>query len=162
MGAINARLQTLVEVPQFRVALREVGTVKYPRAFIDDVRAAAEVFHRMTEDADREYLLALYLSSRNQPAGCEVIAVGSRLGVSSTPAEVFKGALLANAASMVLGHNHTSGDPTPSAADRVFTRNAVRIGHDIGVAVLDHVIVGRAGEFYSMREHGEIFETGAA
>ncbi len=162
MGAINARQQTFVEVPQFRVALREVGTVKYPRRFIDNVPAAAEVFSHLTDDTDREHLLALYLSSRNQPIGCEVIAIGSRLGVSATPAEVFKGALLANAASVVLGHNHTSGDPTPSAADLVFTRAAMRIGHDLGVAVLDHVIVARAGEFYSMREHGEIFETGAA
>lgn len=67
------------------------------------------------------------------------------------PREVFKGALLSSAASVILLHNHPSGDPDPSAEDREVTRKLVEAGRLLGVPVLDHVIVG-VGAFYSFRE----------
>ena len=69
------------------------------------------------------------------------------------PREVFKAALLANAAAIVLCHDHPSGEPTPSPDDLQLTRRLVEAGTLLGVDVLDHVIVGD-GRYYSFKESG--------
>jgi DNA repair protein RadC len=71
------------------------------------------------------------------------------------PREVFKAALLSNAASIILTHNHPSGDPTPSPDDHQLTRRLVDAGRLIGVEVLDHIIVGD-GRYFSFREGGRL------
>jgi len=71
------------------------------------------------------------------------------------PREVFKAALLANAAAIILTHNHPSGDPTPSADDMALTRRLAEAGTLIGVEVLDHIIVGD-GRYFSFREGGRL------
>lgn len=69
------------------------------------------------------------------------------------PREVFKAALLANAAAIVVAHNHPSGDPTPSPDDMEMTRRLVAAGGVLGMSVLDHIIVGHGG-YYSFHEGG--------
>ena len=69
------------------------------------------------------------------------------------PREVFKAALLANAASIVLAHNHPSGDPAPSPDDVALTRRLVDAGRLLGVEVLDHIVIGE-GRYVSVRELG--------
>ena len=86
---------------------------------------------------------------------CEV----SRGGISMTlvhPREVFQIALLANAASVVLVHNHPSGDPTPSQDDFAITHRVKEAGNVIGVELLDHVILGHAGRYASIKELGRL------
>jgi len=78
------------------------------------------------------------------------------------PREVFKAAIAANAAAVVLAHNHPSGDPTPSEADIKVTRDLIRAGQLLKIEVLDHVIIGRATperqkDFVSLRELGYFF-----
>ena len=145
-------------VPQYRVALKKVGCAYYSSATIGHVDAAAEVFCQLAEDADREYIMALYLNARNEPIGCEVLAIGGLFGTTCLAGEVFKGALCANAASLILGHNHPSGDVTPSAADREMTHQAVAAGRALGLSVLDHIIVARSGNYHSMRDVDPMFE----
>lgn len=82
-------------------------------------------------------------------AKCRVLTVhtasiGSLDGTNAHPREVFKAAVLANAHSVVLGHNHPSGDPTPSPNDVAVTRRLVEAGKLIGIDVLDHVVIGAA------------------
>lgn len=64
--------------------------------------------------------------------------------------EVFRPAIVANAASLIVAHNHPSGDPTPSAEDLAFTRRCVQAGRMLGIDVADHLIIG-AGDYVSMR-----------
>ena len=78
------------------------------------------------------------------------------------PREVFKSAIAANAAAVVLAHNHPSGDPTPSEADIKVTRDLIRAGQLLKIDVLDHVIIGRATperpkDYVSLRELGYFF-----
>jgi DNA repair protein RadC len=89
---------------------------------------------------------------------CRVIAYHevSRGTLDATlvhPREVFKAALLANAASVMLAHNHPSGDPSPSPDDCALTRRLVAAGHLIGIPVTDHIIIG-AGRWVSLRASG--------
>jgi DNA repair protein RadC len=68
------------------------------------------------------------------------------------PREVFKGALLANAHSLILAHNHPSGNTEPSSADRTVTETLLKAGKLLDVQILDHVIVGSTGKYYSFRD----------
>lgn len=83
----------------------------------------------------------------------------SRGTVSTTlvhPREVYQAALLTNAASIVLVHNHPSGDPTPSADDLAVTRNVKHAGDLLGIELLDHVIIGHEGRHASFKDQGRL------
>ena len=70
------------------------------------------------------------------------------------PREVFKPAILSNAASILVGHNHPSGDPTPSGEDGQVTERLQQAGDVLGIDLLDHVIIGEEGRWVSLKERG--------
>ncbi len=103
--------------------------------------------------ADREKLICLHLNVRNMVISYEVVAVGTLTEAPSHPREVFKGALLANADSVILCHNHPSGDPQPSEDDILFTKRLKEAGDILGISLLDHLIFGD-NSFVSLRYRG--------
>ena len=114
---------------------------------------AAGVWQRFPDAATwpREHFLVLHLDGKNRLLGIEETSVGTATAALVHPREVFLGAILANAASVILAHNHPSGDPTPSAEDAALTARLRQAGELLGVRVLDHVVLG-AGRFVSMAE----------
>lgn len=104
---------------------------------------------------DRETLAVLLLDVRLGLITLEVIAVGAVAHVSVEPREVFAPAVAARASSVVLAHNHPSGDPEPSAQDVDFTRAMVQAGRVLAIDVLDHLIVC-ARSYYSFRHAGRL------
>lgn len=108
----------------------------------DDV---VEVLGRKVRRAQQEHFLVLLLNARHEVIGKETVSVGSLNASIVHPREVFKPAVLASAASVVLIHNHPSGDPEPSEEDLSITRRLVECGELLGIQVLDHVIVARRG-----------------
>lgn len=109
------------------------------------LRSPADIYRscRDLQDADRERFLVLHLDPGLRLVAREEVAVGTLDRTLLTSREVFKGAILANSAAIVLVHNHPSGDPSPSAEDIRITRYLVEVGRWLGIPVLDHVIVGR-------------------
>ena len=103
----------------------------------------------------RENFLVLLLNARHEVMSVETVSVGSLNASIVHPREVFRSAVIQSAASVVLVHNHPSGDPEPSADDLRTTRDAVAAGRLLGVSVVDHVIIG-AGRHVSLRERGAI------
>lgn len=103
--------------------------------------------------SDRERFICLHLNTKNWLLSWEVVSIGSLNATVVHPREVFKAAILANAAAVVLCHNHPSGDPEPSGADLQLTRRLVKAGDVIGIEVLDHVVLTETG-FVSLRERG--------
>jgi len=93
------------------------------------------------------------LTTKNKVAGIHIISIGSLNTTIVHPREVFKAAILNNAASIILFHNHPSGDPTPSAEDIKVTKRLTDAGKIMGIAVLDHIVVGD-GEYWSFKEKG--------
>ena len=83
------------------------------------------------------------------------VSVGSLMSSPAHPREVFSNALRRGAASVVLVHNHPSGNPSPSREDLLLTERLVKAGELLGVEVLDHIIIGD-GEYVSMRKLGRI------
>jgi DNA repair protein RadC len=133
---------------QDRIALKTLPTIRSPR----DV---ADLFWKHLQDPDRENFCVLMLDTKNHVTGMMVVSVGDLSSAVVHPREVFKAALLANAASIILAHNHPSNDPTPSNEDIAVTRRLQEAGELLGVAVLDHVIVGNmGGRFVSLKEQG--------
>jgi len=116
----------------------------------NQIRAA---FQELLGDADREYFLAFMLDGKNRISSCNVVSVGSLNQAIVHPREVFKAAILSNAAAIIVAHNHPSGDTSPSREDREITRRLKEAGDMIGIRVLDHIILGESG-YLSFTEQG--------
>ena len=104
-------------------------------------------------DQRREHFYCLYLNARNQVIRGEVISIGSLSSSIVHPREVFYPAITHAAASVILSHNHPSGDVSPSRDDIELTRRLMHAGSIMGIDVLDHIILGEDC-FLSMKEHG--------
>lgn len=89
-----------------------------------------------------EYMYVLTLDTKNQLAGVHQVSQGTLNGALVHPREIFKRALLNNAASILLIHNHPSGNPTPSREDVEMTKRIKAAGDIIGITLLDHIIMG--------------------
>ncbi|MEY4199292.1 MAG: hypothetical protein RLZZ265_1032, partial [Verrucomicrobiota bacterium] len=109
-----------------------------------------------------EHFLVLLLNTRRRLIRVERISQGTLDAIHVHAREVFKHAISANAAAIVLVHNHPSGDPTPSEADIKVTRDLIRAGQLLKIDVLDHVILGRKTtererDYASLRELGYFY-----
>ncbi|MBE3585399.1 MAG: DNA repair protein RadC [Thermoanaerobacter sp.] len=132
------------------------SNVMYSARRIKSPEDVVDLTGRFLEDADREKCLAVYLNNKNEPNAIHVVSVGTLNSSPLHPREVFKAALLCNAAAVILVHNHPSGDPAPSPEDVAATKRLVEAGNVLGVELLDHIVVGRDGEFVSLKGRGLI------
>lgn len=123
-------------------------TIKSPQDVAEYCRASLE-------GKEEEIFEVIYLTVRSTVIGTEILAVGVIDRASVSARKVVQCALAAKAASIVLTHNHPSGDPKPSAEDVAFTAEVIKAASVFDISVLDHIIVGRGGH-YSMRSKGLI------
>jgi len=91
---------------------------------------------------DREEFIIIGLDGKNRIQFLNSVSMGCLTSSIVHPREVFKAAILGNAVSLILCHNHPSGDPTPSPEDVEITKRLVECGKLLGIAILDHVIIG--------------------
>ena len=115
--------------------------------------AAAMVQHEMSI-LEQEYLKVFLLDTRNRVMDIVEVYHGSLNSAQIRIAELFKPAIQRQAAAIILCHNHPSGDPTPSPDDVAVTRAAVQAGKLLDVDLLDHLIIGSAGKWASLKEKG--------
>jgi len=107
-----------------------------------------------------EKFFAVYLNIKHEPIATKQIAEGSLSACFVHPREVFAPAITNHAATIIVAHNHPSGDPTPSKEDIDLTGTLVETGEIIGIPVLDHIIIGD-NRYYSFVSHDMIKKTGA-
>jgi DNA repair protein RadC len=122
----------------------------------EPVRSAADVYERyryLLADSPVEVFLVVLLDVKHRLSQDACVSVGILNGSLIHPREVFATAVAKRAASIVLVHNHPSGDPFPSPEDREVTQRLRSAGEIVGIPVLDHVIIGSCS-FYSFREEG--------
>jgi len=145
----EARWEATVEIVR-----RALST---PLSLPGPFRSAADVFDRYRyslADYPVEVFLVLLLDVKNRQMQDIRVSTGILNGSLIHPREVFAPAVRERAASILLVHNHPSGDPAPSPEDREVTRRLRSAGGIVGIAVLDHVIIGD-GSFYSFREEAD-------
>lgn len=131
---------------------RFVSLAPEERAIISNPADVSNLLSAEMSALDQEHLRVLLLSTRNEVIGVEEIYVGNVNTSVVRPAEVFRPGIRRNATSIIVVHNHPSGDPTPSGADASITRELVEAGELLGMELLDHVVIGSGGRFISMKE----------
>jgi DNA repair protein RadC len=124
-----------------------------PGTTVRSSRDLVAYFHRKLRDRRREEFIAVLLDGKNRVLREERISIGSLTASIVHPREVFLVAVKESAGSIVLVHNHPSGDPTPSPEDLEVTRRLVRAGEILGIRVLDHLIIGERG-YTSLLDRG--------
>lgn len=125
-----------------------------PKKTISTPEDVVELCWPQLRGADREHFWSIALNTKNHLVRMVEVSVGSLNASIVHPRELFRDAVRLSAASVVVVHNHPSGDPSPSGADIQLTRRLVKAGDVLGIEVLDHVIVGDGGEHSSLRELG--------
>jgi len=103
----------------------------------------------------KEHLKSLLLDTKNRVLAIKTVSIGDLSSSIVHPREVYKDAVLASAASIIIAHNHPSGDPTPSAEDVAVTKRLIQSGEIMGIDLLDHIVLGD-GTFVSLKERGLI------
>ena len=147
-----AQLKAAVEIAR-RAALPLDGA----RRPVDSPEAAAAILRPHLADKQKEHFVALLLDSRHHLIRMSPIAVGSLSATLVHPRELFKEAIAASAAAVIIAHNHPSGDPEPSEHDIELTKRLVRAGALLGIEMIDHLIVGK-DDIVSLRQLGVIGE----
>jgi len=98
---------------------------------------------------EQEALYVLALNARHRVLASIMVALGGANQVHVKPKEIFRPAIMVNAAAVIVGHNHPSGDATPSVDDRAMTESLQKAGELLGIPLLDHLVVTR-GSFWSL------------
>lgn len=134
---------------------RETPAVDVDR-YVHTARDAAALLGPLIEAEPVEVVGILCLDTRRRVLAYREVSRGGLDRTLTSPREMFQAALLVNAGAIVVGHNHPSGDPRPSPDDRALTVRVVQAGEIIGIRVVDHIIVGQEGRYFSFHEKGEL------
>jgi DNA repair protein RadC len=177
-GSLNALAQATVDelkqisgvgpdkaatlVAAFALARRMEQERREESPVLDNPETVVRFIREENRLGNVESFLALLLNVRKKLIRVEKISQGLLDTILVHPREVFRAAIMANAAGIVLVHNHPSGDPTPSEADIKVTRELIRAGHLLKIEVVDHIIIGRATaerakDYSSLRELGYFY-----
>lgn len=147
-------MPTPMSISVFRLSLIKDHVIPYAKASLIltpiDVH---DLIKEYLQGTDREQFIALFLDSESKVIGINTVSIGTLTESLVHPREVFKGAILANAASIIVVHNHPSGSAFASEADLSVTSKLKDAGRILGIPIEDHVIVAEAG-YFSFRQQG--------
>lgn len=141
------------EVPVYHVELVRDYSIPYKKGLhsVD----SAKILHAMLDTSPVEQFVILYLDINNNMVGAEKIAMGGLDNVKVPLNSIVRGAILAGVSKAILGHNHPSGNPTPSDFDITLTDMAIRASAMAAISIVDHVIVSPNGKHYSIWDNKE-------
>lgn len=143
----------------FTLAQRMARELAGDAPLLDTPERVADYLREANRLLEVETFQAVLLNTRRRLIRVEQLSQGTLDTILVHPREVFRAAIAANAAALIIVHNHPSGDPTPSDADIKVTRDLIRAGQLLKIEVLDHVILGRASE-QRTKDHASLRELG--
>ena len=135
-------------IPLYHLEL--VEDKKIPCQNMSGVDAAAKVFHEMFDRSPTEEMAVIHLGLDNQFMGVQRVGIGNLVSVQDHPSEILRGALVARAYKIIVGHNHPMGSSQPSDQDILFTKNLVTVASYVGLDVLDHIVIAPDGTHTSI------------
>lgn len=140
-------------VAALELGRRESITPPIERTVITNSREAYESFLPYLDNPNTESFFVTYLNQGNKIIKTERISIGGITSTLADPKVIFKSALLKEATAIIIGHNHPSGDVTPSREDALLTQKICSAGKLLDINVFDHIIIGEK-EYYSFADHG--------
>jgi DNA repair protein RadC len=157
VGVVNKGMKkkTAKRVDIVSLKLVKESSLLYKERSVRSPEDGYQLMKLFLADKDREHFIVASLDTKNQPVSINVCHIGSLNASLVHPREVMKSAILSNAASIIVGHNHPSGLPEPSREDIDVTKRLVEAGKIIGIDVIDHIIVGDE-TYISLKEKGYI------
>lgn len=147
------KLTAIFEVVSIKQEIRETKE-GYDNFIVRSPQDAQELAADFIANEDREIFLVMMLNTKNQVIGLHKAHVGSLNASIVHPRDVYKSAVLNNAASIIVSHQHPSGVPTASLEDIQVTKRLAEAGKILGIELLDHVIVTHTGKHISLKEKG--------
>lgn len=148
----------MANLPKIKLVKEKTAVYYDGRKKIDCPEVLYKIGKQILNDyieEDREAFAVILLDTKLKPIGNYIVSTGTLNQSLVHPREVFKKAIVASAYSIMLLHNHPSGDPNPSNEDLRVTQVLVEAGKIVGIEVLDHLIVG-SSSFYSFKERGDL------
>lgn len=138
---------------RYRLELAEEAVIPYDEEvrLTRPAEVARFLFHRIFEREPREVFVVLFLDAQTNLIGHHIAYTGGLQHVTADPRQIFVTALLRNAASIVIAHNHPSGATEPSHGDRAATERLAEAGALLGISLVDHLIIGRDGRWTSLK-----------
>ena len=140
------------EVPVYRVILVKEDSIGIQEQKHTDASSIAPLLFKHFEALDRECFAVVLLNGNNRIIGINTVSIGSLNQTITDPREVFKPAILSNAAAVILAHNHPSGEASPSQKDILLTQQLVAAGQLLGIPLRDHLVVTK-NDYFSFRQH---------
>jgi len=137
----------------FELGRREELEPEFKNYDIKDPESVVKAIRASIKDKAKEHFKLILLNPRNKIIGISTISIGTLNASLVHPREVFKDAITHSAASVVLAHNHPSGDPEPSEDDIKITKKLVESGEILSIEVIDHIVIGK-NNFCSFKERG--------
>jgi DNA repair protein RadC len=134
-----------------RTDVRKIATVDVRQ---DGLSAAAKFLRDILGGKEQESFIILVLDVGGRVTAWREVARGRQDRVEVPTRELFRTALLCDAASLIISHNHPSGDPTPSEPDLMLTARLRAAGDSIGIPIVDHIIIGEGDRYYSFQQGG--------
>lgn len=147
------KLTKLFEITRIRQEVRELD-VSLETTHIMSAEDAFLVARRFIQDDDREVFLVILLNTKHRVIAVHRAHIGSINSSVVHPREIFKSAILNNAAALIVSHQHPSGDPKPSLEDIEVTERLQEVGRIIGIQLLDHIVVGAGDDYISLKAQG--------
>lgn len=146
----------MYRIPSVKIQLVKDGSINAAeRPYINTPDDVSAIMRPVVELLAEERMYALLLSTKNRVNAIQEVSVGTLNSSVVHPREIFKAAILSNAASLILVHNHPSGDPTPSPEDVALTKKLIEAGLLLNIPILDHVVMGDR-RYASLKERGVI------
>lgn len=142
-----------MQVPSYKVQLVREASVTMPERLTSPDKVAKACVDYLG-NYDREHFIVILLNTKARIIGVNTVSIGSLNASIVHPREVFKPAVIMGAASVILVHNHPSGDPSPSQEDLEVTKRLADAGRILGITVLDHLIIGD-NCYFSFKERGK-------
>lgn len=125
------------------------------KILLDSPEAVVNFLQKKIGESKKENFYIIAIDARNNLINIQEISVGSLTASIVHPREVFKEAIRSSAASIILAHNHPSGDPEPSEDDLIITKRLVEAGKILGIEIIDHVIVTKS-DYLSLKDKNSI------
>lgn len=142
-------------IPLYQVRLVREGSIQSDRKVIRTPEDAYQILKDYFANLPSEHFVALLMDTKNHVRAFSPVSIGTLNASIVHPRELFQRAILGNCSSVILSHNHPSGDPTPSPEDIELSHKLCEAGKILDIVILDHLIIGESC-YFSLKEQGMI------